>query len=73
MRNIILCIGVFVVLSCKAQQNSLPLNTWMENTPNNAHLKDLGNELATYIGIYKANYKGKEMKLLYLLQKKKIN
>ena len=50
----------FVAFSCKSQ--ILPLNTWMENTPNNAHLKDLGNELAPYVGIYKANYKGNATK-----------
>ena len=63
MRNIILCIGVFVVLSCKAQQNSLPLNTWMENIPQGAYVKDLNNELSPYIGTYKAAYQGNEITL----------
>ena len=63
MRNIILCIGVFVVLSCKAQQNSLPLNTLMDDIPQGAYVKDLNNELNPYIGVYKANYKGNEITL----------
>lgn len=63
MRNIILCIGVFVVLSCKAQQNSLPLNTLMDDIPQGAYVKDLNNELNPYIGVYKANYQGNEITL----------
>jgi len=68
-RFIIFC-GLFAVLFCKAQQ--LPLNTWMENTPNNAHLKDLGNELAPYAGIYKANYKGNEITLFITKDEDKL-
>ncbi|WP_435525231.1 DUF6705 family protein [Chryseobacterium indoltheticum] len=63
MRNIILCIGIFVVLYCKAQQNPLPLNTWMENIPQGAYVKDLNNELSPYIGTYKATYQGNEITL----------
>ena len=63
MRDIILCIGLFVVLSCKAQQDPLPLNTWMENIPQGAYVKDLNNELNPYVGIYKGNYKGNEITL----------
>ncbi len=47
-------------ISCKAQ---LPLNTFMEHIPQNAHVKDLNNELNPYIGIYKANYQWKEITL----------
>lgn len=47
-------------ISCNAQ---LPLNTFMENIPQNAHVKDLNNELNPYIGVYKANYEGKEITL----------
>jgi len=50
-------------IACKAQQ--LPLNTLMENIPQNAYVKDLNNELTPYIGIYKANYGGNEI-ILYI-------
>jgi hypothetical protein len=59
MKNIILFIGIFVVLSCKAQQ--VPLNTNMEDIPVNGYVKDFGNELNPYIGTYKANYKTNEI------------
>lgn len=48
-------------ISCNAQQ--LPLNTLLENIPPNAYVKDLNNELAPYIGTYKANYGGNEITL----------
>ncbi|WP_411811038.1 DUF6705 family protein [Chryseobacterium scophthalmum] len=66
MRSIILCIGIFIVLSCKAQQNSLPLNTLMGNIPQGAYVKDLNNELNPYIGTYKTNYKGNEITLFII-------
>ena len=66
MRNIILCIGLFVVLSYKAQQNPLPLNTLMDDIPQGAYVKDLNNEFAPYIGTYKANYKGNEITLFII-------
>ena len=49
------------IISCKAQQ--LPLNTLMENIPQNAYVKDLNNELTPYIGTYRANYGGNEITL----------
>lgn len=64
-------LGLIVnLISCKAQ--ILPLNTWVENTPNNAHLKDLDNELTPYIGIYKANYKGNEITLFITKEEDKL-
>ncbi|SIR73071.1 DUF6705 family protein [Chryseobacterium sp. RU33C] len=48
-------------ISCNAQQ--LPLNTLLENIPPNAYVKDLNNELAPYIGTYKASYGGNEITL----------
>lgn len=58
MRDVILCIGVFVVLySCKAQQNPLPLNILMDNIPQGAYVKNLNNDLNPYVGIYKGNEK----------------
>jgi len=70
MKRFMIFCGLFAVLSCKAQQ--LPLNTWVENTPNNAYLKDLGNELAPYVGIYKANYKGNEIILFITKEEDKL-
>ena len=48
-------------IACKAQ--TLPLNTFMENIPNNAYVKDLDNELAPYVGVYKSHYQGNEITL----------
>ena len=60
----VLFIGILInLVSCKAQ--ILPLNTFMENIPANAHVKDLNNELTPYIGTYKASYQGNEI-VLYI-------
>jgi len=50
------------VFSCKAQQ-TYPLNSDYEEIPNNSYIKDLNNELAPYIGTYKANDQGNEITL----------
>ncbi|PVV53403.1 hypothetical protein DD829_18985 [Chryseobacterium sp. HMWF035] len=39
------------------------MNTFLDDIPANAHVKDLNNELNPYIGIYKASYLGKEITL----------
>ena len=54
---------IFFSFLCRSQQQQLPLNTLMENIPPNAHIKDLNNELAPYIGVYKANFQGNEITL----------
>lgn len=60
----ILFIGILInLVSCKAQ--ILPLNTFMADIPQNAHVKDLNNELTPYIGTYKAIYQGNEI-VLYI-------
>jgi hypothetical protein len=60
--KIAIIIGLITnIIACNAQQ--LPLNTLMENIPPNAYIKDLNNELAPYIGIYKANFQGNEISL----------
>lgn len=46
---------MFSVLSCKTQK-IYPLNTDYTEIPNNSYLKDLDNELPSFVGIYKANY-----------------
>ncbi|MBO6183755.1 MAG: hypothetical protein J6O88_03550 [Chryseobacterium sp.] len=69
--KILIVVGLVVnIMYCKAQ--TLPLNTWVENTPNNAHLKDLDNELVPYIGTYKANYKGNEITLFITKEEDKL-
>ncbi|OBW40426.1 hypothetical protein AB670_03222 [Chryseobacterium sp. MOF25P] len=69
--KIMIILGLIVnLLSCKAQ--ILPLNTWVENTPNNAYLKDQDNELIPYVGVYKANYKGNEITLFITKEEDKL-
>lgn len=53
------------LVSCKAQ--TLPLNTAFSTIPNGAYLKDTNNELAPYIGTYKANFNGNEI-ILYIIK-----
>ncbi|WPO83317.1 DUF6705 family protein [Chryseobacterium sp. JJR-5R] len=60
LKTFFLTVLINAFISCKGQ---LPLNTFMEDIPQNAHVKDLSNELNPYIGIYKANYQGKEINL----------
>lgn len=48
-------------LSCKGQ--ILPLNTATSNIPQNATVKDLNNELNSFVGIYKTNFQGNEITL----------
>ncbi|AZA54349.1 DUF6705 family protein [Chryseobacterium sp. G0201] len=57
-------------ISCSAQ--TLPLYTALENIPNNAHVKDTNNELAPYVGTYKANYGGNEIILFITKEDNKL-
>src|SRR5690606_34521227 len=69
--QLILLIGLIVnFISCKAQ--TLPLNTFMEEIPSNAYVKDLNNELPPYLGIYKAIYDGKEVTLYITKEDNKL-
>ncbi|WP_288435992.1 hypothetical protein [uncultured Chryseobacterium sp.] len=69
--KIAIIIGLITnTIACNAQQ--LPLNTLMENIPPNAHVKDLNNELAPYIGIYKANFQGNEIFLFITKMEDKL-
>ena len=61
IKTIILFSFFISFLSCKAQ--ILPLNTSMTDIPTHAHVKDTNNELTPYIGIYRANFQGKEITL----------
>lgn len=70
-KSLIILIGLYLgLISCKAQ--TLPLNTLMENIPNNAYVKDLNNELTPYIGTYKAIYNGNEITLFITKESNKI-
>ncbi|WP_185216372.1 MULTISPECIES: DUF6705 family protein [Chryseobacterium] len=61
-RKTLTVLSLFIsFISCSAQ--TLPLNTALASIPNNAHVKNTNNELSPYIGIYKANYEGKEITL----------
>lgn len=52
MKNIFFLL--FSVVVYRAQV--LPLNTKREEIPNGAYLKDLNNELESYIGTYKSTF-----------------
>ncbi|MEG1590018.1 DUF6705 family protein [Chryseobacterium sp.] len=64
MKNIrIIVISVILMnfIHCKAQV--YPLNTWTDNVPQGAYVKDLNNELNQFTGVYKASYQGNETTL----------
>lgn len=67
----ILFLMIFAVVSCKSQQ-TLPLNTALDNIPDNAQVKDLNNELNPYIGIYKATFQGNELTLFITKEENKL-
>ncbi|WP_185207094.1 DUF6705 family protein [Chryseobacterium sp. C3] len=60
----------FLIVSCKGQQ--YPLNTFFENVPQGAYLKDLNHELDPYVGIYKTNFEGNEITLHITKQENKL-
>ncbi|WP_185209322.1 hypothetical protein [Chryseobacterium sp. C3] len=70
MKALILSLGVFVVFSCKSQ--TVPLNTLLEDIPQGAYLKDLNNELAPYIGVYRSNFQGNEITLFITKENQKL-
>jgi len=75
MKNInfktFLMLGVIVsFISCKAQ--TFPLNTLMDDIPQNAYVKDFNNELRPYIGIYKAVHDGNEITLYITKEENKL-
>ncbi|UWX60624.1 hypothetical protein N0B40_19830 [Chryseobacterium oranimense] len=59
---VILFILVTSLIACKAQQ-TYPLNIDFEEIPQGSYLKDLNDELTPYIGEYKANFEGNEIRL----------
>ncbi|MFY7814721.1 MAG: DUF6705 family protein [Chryseobacterium taeanense] len=75
MKTIYLRTVIFLLItnfiSCKAQQ-VYPLNADYEEIPQNSYLKDLNNELTPYVGVYKANFNGKETTLYITKQEQKL-
>lgn len=59
-----------LIVSCKGQ--TLPLNTFFQNVPQGAYLKDLNNELNPYTGVYKSNFEGNEITLYITKQENKL-
>ena len=70
MKSVLFLI-IFAVVSCKSQQ-ILPMNTALDDIPNNAQVKDLNNELNPYIGTYKANFEGNEITLFITKEENKL-
>ena len=58
------------LVSCKAQQIIMPLNSSALSSPTNSYFKDLNNELDPYVGIWQANFQNK---MINLLISKEIN
>lgn len=69
-KNCITLFILFLIVSCKSQ--TLPLNTFFENVPQGAYLKDFNNDLSPYIGEYKANFEGSEIILYITKQDNKL-
>jgi hypothetical protein len=65
MKKILLILISIFAISCKAQE--YPLNTSLDNIPNNAYLKDTNNDLNKYVGLWKGTWNGK---ILFLELKK---
>ena len=62
MKNLILLILLIISISCKSQQ-VYPLNTDLDEVPNNSYLKDSNNELASFIGNYTSIYQNNTITL----------
>lgn len=62
MKNIIFLLILILSLSCKGQQ-VYPLKTDYTEIPANSYLKDLNNELDTYVGNWKATYNNETIEL----------
>ncbi|ALR31955.1 hypothetical protein ATE47_16160 [Chryseobacterium sp. IHB B 17019] len=61
MKNIILILFAITTSSCNAQ--NLPLSTKYSQIPNNAHIKDLNNDLNKYVGSWNASVGDKQIHL----------
>ncbi|SEH43401.1 DUF6705 family protein [Chryseobacterium culicis] len=63
MRNLLLILGILTLLSCKAQEQVLPLNTSVFGAAENSYFKDLNDELNPYVGTWKASFQDKTITL----------
>lgn len=70
LQTLLFCFIIFSIISCKAQ--ILPLNTYLDDIPNNAYVKDLNNELSAYVGTYEANFDNKKITLYFTKQENKL-
>lgn len=61
MKQIFLILLSVIAISCNAQ--IYPLNTSLDNIPNDAYLKDTNNELDKYVGLWKGSWNGKTLYL----------
>ncbi|MCS4303752.1 DUF6705 family protein [Chryseobacterium sp. BIGb0232] len=57
MSRLIKILGIFVVFSCKSQQ-VYPLKTDYTEIPQNSYLKDINNELDSFVGNWQGSYNG---------------
>ncbi|MCS3867542.1 hypothetical protein J3D55_000458 [Chryseobacterium ginsenosidimutans] len=67
MKNIILILFILFTISCKSQ--TYPLRTYTD-IPDNSYLKDTNNELADYVGTWKANWNSKT---IFIYISKEVN
>ncbi|UOE38538.1 DUF6705 family protein [Chryseobacterium oryzae] len=58
MKQILL---IFILFSIYCKSQEYPLNTSLDNLPNNTYLKDTNNDLNKYIGIWRGNWNGKTL------------
>jgi len=73
LRVIIVLELIINLTACKAQQIQ-PLNTNLKDITSNSYLKDLNNELDSYVGNFSANFDGKIINLFITKEvKKKID
>ncbi|SKB59472.1 hypothetical protein SAMN05660477_00100 [Soonwooa buanensis] len=71
MKKTAVLFSLFIAsVSCTAQ--TLPLNTYLDDIPNNAYVKDLDNELKAYTGVYEASFENKKITLYLTKQENKI-
>ena len=62
MKNIFLLLISVLPFSCKAQQE-YPLSSDQYSLPSYSYIKDMNNELNSYVGTYKASFGNKQITL----------
>lgn len=74
MKHIILIIATFfTVLSCKAQSPVFGYRTFKTNIPDNAYLKDLGNDLEKFTGTWKYTNGTTELTVIIIKEEQVFN